>query len=77
MFTWDPGDGNDVVEGQDGHDTLLFNGANVSENIDIMANGARVLLFRNVANVTMDIDGMRDDRTSRCSAAPTTSWSAT
>ena len=56
VFQWDPGDGNDTVEGQDGTDTLLFNGANVSENIDISANGGRVRFFRDVANVTMDLD---------------------
>jgi Ca2+-binding RTX toxin-like protein len=50
---WNPGDDNDVVEGQDGFDTLLFNGANVSENIDIAANGGRVRFFRNIANVAM------------------------
>ena len=27
-FVWDPGDGSDTVEGQDGTDTMLFNGAN-------------------------------------------------
>ena len=27
-FVWNPGDGSDVVEGQGGFDTLLFNGAN-------------------------------------------------
>ena len=27
-FQWDPGDGNDVVEGQAGTDRLLFNGSN-------------------------------------------------
>ena len=32
MFQWDPGDGSDMVEGQAGTDTLLFNGANVAEN---------------------------------------------
>jgi Ca2+-binding RTX toxin-like protein len=45
------------VEGQAGADTLLFNGANISENIDISANGSRVSLFRNVGNVTMDVNG--------------------
>jgi Ca2+-binding RTX toxin-like protein len=38
-FQWDPGDGSDTVEGQDGTDALLFNGANINENIDISANG--------------------------------------
>jgi len=55
-FQWDPGDGSDVVEGQAGTDTMLFNGSNVGENIDISANGQRVRLFRNVANITMDTD---------------------
>ena len=43
-FVWNPGDDNDIVEGQAGFDTLLFNGANIAENIDISANGGRVLL---------------------------------
>ncbi|HZX86290.1 MAG TPA: calcium-binding protein [Reyranella sp.] len=55
-FIWNPGDGSDVVEGQAGTDTLLFNGANVAENIDIVANGGRALFLRDVANVTMDLD---------------------
>ena len=56
VFQWDPGDDNDTIEGQDGTDTMLFFGSNASENIDIVANGGRVLFFRNVANVTMDLD---------------------
>ncbi|HET9217612.1 MAG TPA: calcium-binding protein [Terriglobia bacterium] len=56
VFQWDPGDGNDVVEGQGGSDTLLFFGSNAAENIDISANGGRVIFFRNVANITMDLD---------------------
>ena len=43
-FVWNPGDGSDTVEGQAGSDTLVFNGANVNENIDISANGGRVRL---------------------------------
>ena len=45
-----------MVEGQAGNDTLLFNGANVNENIDISANGGRVRFFRDVANITMDLN---------------------
>jgi Ca2+-binding RTX toxin-like protein len=56
LFQWDPGDGNDTIEGQDGTDTMLFNGANVAENIDISANGGRAIFLRDVANVTMDLD---------------------
>lgn len=57
-FIWNPGDGSDVVEGQAGTDTLVFNGANVNENIDISANGQRVRLSRDVANVVMDLNGV-------------------
>lgn len=57
-FQWDPGDGNDTLEGQGGSDLMLFFGANIAENIDIVANGGRVLFLRNVANVTMDLDGV-------------------
>jgi Ca2+-binding RTX toxin-like protein len=53
---WNPGDGNDTIEGQSGTDKLLFFGANVAENINILANGGRALLLRDVANVTMDLD---------------------
>ena len=56
VFQWDPGDGNDTLEGQDGTDQMLFFGSGASENIDIAANGGRVRFFRDVANVTMDLD---------------------
>ncbi|MCA9236153.1 MAG: hypothetical protein KDA44_11825, partial [Planctomycetales bacterium] len=55
-FTWNPGDDNDTLEGQNGFDTMLFNGANVSENFAITANGGRMLFTRDVANVVMDLD---------------------
>jgi Ca2+-binding RTX toxin-like protein len=55
-FQWNPGDGNDTIEGQDDADTMLFFGANVAEDIDIFANGGRVVFFRNIASVTMDLD---------------------
>ena len=57
-FVWNPGDGSDTVEGQAGTDTLVFNGANVNENIDISANGGRVRLARDVGNVVMDLNGV-------------------
>ncbi len=55
-FQWDPGDGNDTIEGQAGTDTLRFNGSNAAENINLSANGARLLLFRDVGSVTLDCD---------------------
>jgi Ca2+-binding RTX toxin-like protein len=57
-FQWDPGDGSDVVEGQGGDDQLDFNGSNAAEQIDLAANGSRLRLSRNVAAITMDVDGI-------------------
>ena len=54
---WNPGDGNDIFEGQAGQDTLLFNGANIAEQIVVSANGPRLRFTRNVANIVMDCDG--------------------
>ena len=57
VFVWNPGDGSDLVEGGAGTaDTLLFNGANVAEHVDISANAGRIRFFRDVANVTMDVN---------------------
>ena len=57
-FVWNPGDGSDIVEGQGGTDTLQFNGANIAEIIDISANGDRVRFSRDIATITMDLDGV-------------------
>ena len=53
-FVWDPGDGSDVVEGQDGNDTMVFNGADAAEQVDLSANGNRLKFFRTQGNITMD-----------------------
>jgi hypothetical protein len=60
VFQWDPGDGNDTVEGQDGVNSMLFFGSNASENINILANGGRVLFLRDVASVTMDLNDVQE-----------------
>jgi Ca2+-binding RTX toxin-like protein len=57
-FIWNPGDGSDVVEGGAGTDRLVFNGANIAETIDISANGQRVRFSRDIANITMDLNGV-------------------
>jgi Ca2+-binding RTX toxin-like protein len=57
-FVWDPGDGSDTVEGGDGIDTMVFNGANVAEQMELSANGNRLKLFRTQGNVTMDTAGV-------------------
>ena len=55
---WNPGDGSDTVDGQAGSDTLVFNGANINENIDLSANGGHARLSRDIANITMDLDNV-------------------
>jgi Ca2+-binding RTX toxin-like protein len=57
-FVWDPGDGSDIVEGQGGTDTLLFNGSGGNENFDFSANGNRFRFFRDLGNITMDTDNV-------------------
>jgi Ca2+-binding RTX toxin-like protein len=57
-FTWDPGDGSDTLEGQNGEDTLVFNDAAAAEHVDLSANGNRLKFFRDVGNITMDTAGI-------------------
>jgi hypothetical protein len=57
-FIWDPGEGSDKVEGQRGADTMVFNGANAAEQVDLSANGMRLRFFRNPGNVLMDTAGV-------------------
>src|SRR2546425_9641412 len=58
VFQWDPGDGSDTVDGQDGTDTLVFNGANVNENVNITANRGHVTFTRDGAAVTMALNSI-------------------
>jgi Ca2+-binding RTX toxin-like protein len=58
QIVWSPGDGSDLVEGEEGIDTLLFNGANIAEEVQLIANGTRLLFKRNVAGITMDCAGI-------------------
>jgi hypothetical protein len=57
-FRWDPGDGSDVIEGQDGTDEMAFNGAAAGETVNMSANGDRLTFFRQPANITMDTRGV-------------------
>ncbi len=57
-FRWDNGEGSDVIEGQDGRDTMVFNGAAVDEQVTLTANEGRLTFFRVQGNVTMDTDGV-------------------
>jgi len=54
-FTWNPGDGSDVIDGGDGDDTHVFNGSGADETIDVTPDGGRIVLFRNVGSIVMDI----------------------
>src|SRR5262249_13835934 len=56
-FRWNSGDGSDSVEGQDGFDTIIFNGSNDDEQFDISANGSHVRLADDVGGVNMDLSG--------------------
>ena len=47
-----------MIEGQNGTDTMLFNGAAVAENVTMSANGGRLTFFRVQGNVTMDTNGV-------------------
>ena len=49
-------DGSDVVEGQAGNDTMLFNGSAANEVFNLSANSGRALFTRNVGNITMDLN---------------------
>src|SRR5262249_7302145 len=57
-FVWDPGDGSDLVEGQDGADTMVFNGSPGAEHFALSPNGNRLRLFRDAGNITMDTAGV-------------------
>ncbi|HZN67870.1 MAG TPA: calcium-binding protein [Tepidisphaeraceae bacterium] len=58
VFIWDPGDGSDTVEGQVGSDTMVFNGSNLAERMDVSANGDRVRFSRDLGNIVMDLNGL-------------------
>ncbi|PSN15619.1 hypothetical protein C7293_06475 [filamentous cyanobacterium CCT1] len=58
LFGWNPGEDNDTIEGGNGYDTMLFNGANVDEQIDMSAVGERLRFFRDIANVLMDTNDL-------------------
>ena len=49
-----------MIEGQDGTDTMLFNGNSVAtgETVTMSANGGRLTFFRTQGNVMMDTDGV-------------------
>jgi hypothetical protein len=57
-FRWDPGDASDEIDGKDGRDTMVFNGAAGAEVVTMTAAGTRLVFLRQPGNVTMDTDGV-------------------
>jgi hypothetical protein len=55
-FVWDPGDASDIVEGQAGFDTMIFNGSIGNEIMAATAVDGRVLFTRNLGTIVMDLD---------------------
>jgi Ca2+-binding RTX toxin-like protein len=55
-FTWRPGDGDDVVNGQGGRDSMFFGGSSHAEAFDLAADGRRLRFTRDVGNIVMDVD---------------------
>ena len=56
VFVWDPGDASDIVEGESGSDTMVFNGAAGNEIMAATADAGRVLFTRNPGLIVMDLD---------------------
>jgi Ca2+-binding RTX toxin-like protein len=50
---------------------MEFNGANIAETFDVSANGGRVRFFRNVANITMDVNDVEQIDTNALGGADT------
>src|SRR5690242_14342286 len=60
QIVWNPGGDNDTVDGGTGTDTFTFNAGNGSERIDISANGSHVLVHRDLADVTVDLQNVEN-----------------
>src|SRR4051812_27130667 len=58
LFIWSQGDGSDIVLGNSGFDTMVFNGAALPESITISANGDGARLSRDLGTITMDVNSV-------------------
>jgi Ca2+-binding RTX toxin-like protein len=59
VLRWDPGDGNDVMRGGGGgEDALAFNGSGANEIVELLRNGTRLRVTRNIANIVLDVDSV-------------------
>jgi hypothetical protein len=57
-FTWGPGEGNDIVEGQGGTDFLQMNGSGANDRFDVVPVGGRTRVTRDIENVNVDLGGL-------------------
>jgi Ca2+-binding RTX toxin-like protein len=55
---WRPGDGNDLIDGNDGTDTLEMYGTDAAEVFNVTPNGTRVSITRDIGNVMLDLATM-------------------
>jgi hypothetical protein len=56
VAAWNPGEGNDTIDGGLGRDTLAFNGSDGDELMSLAANGQSAVFLRNLGNIRMDLD---------------------
>ena len=54
-FTWAPGEGSDIVEGQGGTDFLQMNGSGGNDRFDVLPVGSRTRVTRDIENVNLDL----------------------
>jgi hypothetical protein len=59
-FTWQPGDGSDVVEGGRGHDSMFFMGNDEAEAFDLSADGRRLRFTRDLGSIDMDLNDVEE-----------------
>jgi Ca2+-binding RTX toxin-like protein len=57
-FVWDPGDASDVVEGEAGTDTMIFNGSGGNETMAVNGFFGRVSFTRDPGTIAMDLNGV-------------------
>ncbi len=57
-FTWGPGEGSDIVEGQAGTDFLQMNGSGGNDRFDVQPIGSRTRVTRDIDNVNLDLGGV-------------------
>lgn len=70
-MVWNPGDGSDTFDGGDGSDTLEFNGANVSERMELFAANGRTEFVRDIANIDMDFTSVENVNVAALGSADT------